>query len=105
MSAFGARADPDRARVWEWFLFQQELLTEARNHVTSRAGNRGPLRSFESRFLGWKIAEVERFFDEQEWELEMVTSLELLSTIEAVLRIDLDHRVDKRLKDLVAGRF
>ncbi len=102
--------DPNIDSVWIWFEFQIALIGESRASVLRhfRPGNdivKEALRSNESRFIGSTREEVERFFDAQRGELELVTMFEILATTEGSLRVEFDARVAARKKDGLLRRF
>ena len=102
------RQDPDLDFIWRWFEFQKELSSEKRASVlrSSFVGTNSVQRSQaqQSRFVGLTPEEVRKFFDEQTDQLESITMLELLSTTEAILRMDFKARVATRTKDELSRR-
>src|ERR1035438_9456083 len=59
----------------------------------------------EARFLGFDESAVDRSFEDQRAELEVVIMLPLLTTAEAILRIDFNKRVHKRLRDRLSKKY
>jgi hypothetical protein len=55
--------------------------------------------------VGLGSSELDEFFDSQHRELELLSMLALLSTVEAILRLDFEDRVTRRRKDPVSRRF
>ena len=101
-----ARVDPNLERVWVLYQFQRDVTLEARSHVIELRGSEAawhPERPYDSRFLGREIGWVTVFFADQLQELELMTMLEMLSTVEAVLRLDFKRRVDHRIHSLEIG--
>jgi len=106
---FSSREDPDIDSVWVWFEFQNALIGESLAKIlrfTSGVSVLGEaLHSHEKQFTGLTRSEIEEFFDAQRSQLELLTMLELLTTTEAVLRIEVKTRVAERKKDPLSRRF
>jgi hypothetical protein len=108
--SYARRDDPDINTVWTWFEFQIALIGESRGSVLGSlrlaSGVVGEaLLPHEERFVGATRGEVEEFFDAQRGQLELLTMFELLSTTEAILRIEFSARVAARKKDGLSRRF
>jgi hypothetical protein len=107
---FEARQDPDIDYVWAWFEYQIALLAESQASVLRRVGSgagtagQAP-RPHEEQFLGLTRGEVEEFFSAQRDQLELVTMMEILATVEGALRIDFETRVAAKKKDALSRRF
>ena len=104
-NAFVAREEPDLEFVWHWFEFQVSLLSEARTHILSPARPALAGRGYEAQFAGLAAQEIDRFFVTQKEQLELMTMFELLATVEAILRLDFQQRVDQKRKDEVSRQF
>jgi hypothetical protein len=87
--------------------FQRALLFDAQDHVSSRmaAGSTSAPRSYEGHLSALTLREIDEFFERQSAELELLTTFELLASVEAILRLDLRDRVMKKRKDAVSRRF
>jgi hypothetical protein len=103
VNTFEARVDPNLERVWQWFLFQRELLNEAQSHLTAARGM--PTRPYDKRFVGRSLADVDAFFETQRSERELLASFELVASMEAALRLDFIRRVQNKKKDRIARSF
>ena len=104
-NTFTAREEPDLEFVWTWFEFQSVILSEADAHLDSPIEWAVAPRGYESQFFGWSQPEIQEFVLLQHEELNMLTMFELLATVEAILRLDFQRRVRKRLKDPVSREF
>ena len=106
---FHAQSDPDLSAVWNWSSFQLQLIASERRRF--RMVFRGQMATREldvdlaARFLGSTASEVDQTFESQRVELELLTMLVLLTTAEAILRIDFQERVQKRLKDTLSRKY
>ena len=104
-NSFIAREKPDLEFVWSWFEFQAIILSEARTHILSPTRGVVAGRGYEVQFTGQANQEIDRFFATQREQLNLLTMFELLATVEALLRLDFDHRVRNKLKDGISRRF
>ncbi len=85
--------------IWNWFdsnklgldLLKRDLLEAIRNNST-----------VPEKFIGFSIADIEAHIKSQLMELENVTSLSLLSAVEAKLRRDYLSRVYERKRDQIS---
>jgi hypothetical protein len=106
---FDAKSNPDLSAVWTWYEFQLQLIASERRRF--RLVFRGQMARREldvglgARFLGSNESEVDQSFQNQRMELELLTMLVLLTTAEAILRIDFRKRVQKRLKDTLSRKY
>ncbi|MGC9950583.1 MAG: hypothetical protein ABSF64_29810 [Bryobacteraceae bacterium] len=106
--AFEPREDPNIDSVWRWFEFQAGVLREERERIlridTLGSGiDAVSLRSYELPLTGLTRGEVEKFFNEQAGQLELLVMFELLSTAEAILRNEFKTRVQARKKMISQG--
>ena len=110
-NSFESHHDPDIDAVWLWFDFQIALLAEERGQVLRMLSPGGmalalkALRPHEQQFMALTKEEVEDFFDAQRDRLELLTMFDLLSTTEAILRIEFQSRWMARKKDPLSRRF
>lgn len=106
---FQAKSNPDLSAVWNWYEFQLQLIASERRRF--RLVFRGHRATGEldvdlvARFLGSNESEVDQSFENQRMELELLTMLVLLTTAEAILRIDFHKRVQNRLKDPLSRKY
>jgi len=106
--SFEPREDPNIDSVWRWFEFQAGVLREERERIlridTLGSGiDAVSLRSYELPLTGLTRGEVEKFFNEQAGQLELLVMFELLSTAEAILRNEFKTRVQARKKMISQG--
>lgn len=107
--AFEAEPHPDLDVVWEWFEIQAQLIAGERGRYRLVFQGRMSAERLDStlyrRFDGLTHAEVEESFENQRWELELLTMFGMLAATEAILRLDFDRRVKCRLKDSLSRRY
>src|ERR1700722_14608809 len=103
------RRDPNIKSVWLWFEFQEHLVGGALTNIFASFRLRGRpaanATDFHPSLIGKTPFEVQEFFEKQGERLELVTMLELLTTTEAILRVDFRRRVAARRKDGLSKRF
>jgi hypothetical protein len=103
------RRDPNIQSVWLWFEFQEHLVGGALTNIFAsfrlRGGPAADGTRFHSSLIGKTLPEVQEFFEKQGEQLELLTMLELLTTTEAILRMDFKRRVAARRKDGLSKRF
>jgi hypothetical protein len=103
------RRDPSIKSVWLWFEFQKYLIGNALASIIasfrSGGGPKAGATGLHPYLVDKTPAEVEEFFEDQREQLEFVTMLDLLATVEAILRTDLGNRVAARKKDRLSTRF
>jgi hypothetical protein len=61
--------------------------------------------TFEIRFFGYSLTEVKHELNERLTELEMTSSLTILSAVEAAFRIDYIQRYDEKKKDPISKKL
>jgi hypothetical protein len=89
--------------VWVWYEFQRVLIGEEKSRVFDLlASGRSSLAS---RYFGKTRQELDDDFTKQITELRNLTSLGMLASTEAALRIDFIVRVRNRKKDILSRRF
>jgi len=102
--AFAAVNSPDLNASWDWFEFQSEMLAAARSRALHGHAPAGPA-PFEQRLLGLTPEEAARFFEAQKRHLDLLCMLDLLTTTEAILRVDFRDRVEQRKKDPLSRKY
>jgi hypothetical protein len=90
------------AEIREWHLGIVEALLEqiAAVHRAIRTDS-----SVASRFLGMTEADVDNYHDARRRELDRLTMLNLVASVEAALRMDYLRRVQGKLKDQLASAY
>ena len=102
--AFAAVNSPDLNASWDWFEFQSEMLAAARSRALHGHAPAGPA-PFEQRLLGLTPEEAAPFFEAQKRHLDLLCMLDLLTTTEAILRVDFWKRVEQKKKDPLSRRY
>lgn len=102
--ALAAVDTPDLNASWDWFEFQSEMLAAARSRALHGHAPPGPV-PFEQRLLGLTPEESASIFDAQKHHLDLLCMLDLLTTTEAILRVDFWKRVEQKKKDPLSRRY
>jgi len=107
--AFAAFLNPNLDLVWRWFEIQNSLIANERlrfrKFVQGSLGADMLNPDLLARFEGLTTVDTEAIFEDQVNELKLLTMLALLTTVEAILRIDYQHRAKARLKDPLSKKY
>jgi hypothetical protein len=95
--------------VWQWFNDQEELITNEHLRFVLALDGKKSLDELDTRMRDRlryaDRAEVDQSFEAQRNQLELLTMLGLLTTTEAVLRVDYKSRGEKRLRDPLSKEY
>ena len=88
--------------IWEWFEFSQKASDEYKLKIRELllSASAVPIE-----FHGMSLSEVNELFDRHRKESENILCLNLLVSVEAVLRIEYLQRVYKKNKDPLSRSF
>jgi len=102
-----AAASPEHPEaVWNWYQFQRRILgEELRRARTAFAGPRGAADLERVKYGVRTLGELEIWFREQGYELDLLTMLGMLAATEAHLQIDFQVRAKRKLRDDVSKAF
>ena len=83
---------PDFESIWGCYYISQKSLVAYRVSILAdfKAG-----KSLPAYFMGMRERQLEEYFEQCRKELDYITCLQLLSAIEAILRLDFLGRVNK----------
>lgn len=89
----------DIAEIWDWYDTSQRALKGYQDKIRSQT------TTDSSKFWGLSLSELDLYFESQNYKLECLTSLGLLSSAEAALRMDYLSRVYEKRKDYLSRDF
>jgi hypothetical protein len=88
--------------IWKWYQETEKALRAEKKRILDALISHGYI---EEVFFGMTREDVDNYFEEHKRELDFLVCFDIISALEACLRLDYLCRVYERLKDPVSRKF